>query len=298
MVEGDFEFCVFDPEGDYQELEHAIPVGGPNTPPSREKALRLIRKAGVDVVINTQALEVGDRPPFFASLFPQISSLRAQTGRPHWLLIDEAHHLLPARREGLGQVMPEELSAAILTTVHPEAVATEVLRTVKTVLAAGGEAGAAVLAFCKTAGIEPPTELPKIAGDEVLFYSTGGGAIAVKPQRPAQARKRHVRKYAEGELGPDRSFYFRGPDNALNLRAQNLKLFLQIAAGVDDETWEFHRRAGPYSDWFRRAIKNEDLARETAEIESDERLDAKASRERISEAVSSRYTAPVTAEGD
>ena len=49
--------------------------------------------------------------------------------------------------------------------------------------------------------------------------------------------RRHSRKYAEGELPQDRSFYFRGPQGKLNLRAQNLMVFLQMAEGVDDETW-------------------------------------------------------------
>jgi hypothetical protein len=38
------------------------------------------------------------------------------------------------------------------------------------------------------------------------------------------------------------SFYFRGPDDKLKLRAQNLAVFVQLAEGVDDETWLFHLR--------------------------------------------------------
>ena len=49
-------------------------------------------------------------------------------------------------------------------------------------------------------------------------------------------RLRHLRKYAEGELGPDRSFYFRGPENKLNLKAHNLRVFTTIAEGIDDDT--------------------------------------------------------------
>ena len=64
-----------------------------------------------------------------------------------------------------------------------------------------------------------------------------------------------------------RSFYFRGPRGALNLRAQNLVLYLQIAAGVDDETWIHHLRQGDYSRWFREEIKDEDLADAVAAIE-------------------------------
>jgi len=101
-----------------------------------------------------------------------------------------------------------------------------------------------------------------------------------------------VRKYVEGELGPDRSFYFRGPDDRLNLRVQNLSLFNQIAEGLVDETWLFHLRRGDYSRWFREAIKDEDLAREAAAVEADESLTPAESRAQLRETIEARYTAP------
>src|SRR5262245_23072797 len=122
MVERQFEFCVFDPEGDYDELEHSAPIGDAATPPRIEEALKLLRQFIVNVVVNTQALAVAERPPFFGKLLPHIAALRARTGRPHWLLIDEAHHLLPASRNDVSQVLPEQISAAVFITVHPEMV--------------------------------------------------------------------------------------------------------------------------------------------------------------------------------
>jgi hypothetical protein len=65
---------------------------------------------------------------------------------------------------------------------------------------------------------------------------------------PREERRRHRRKYAEGELPPDRSFYFRGPDRKLNLRAQNLKIFLQMAEGIDEATWRHHPRTATSPD--------------------------------------------------
>ena len=69
---------------------------------------------------------------------------------------------------------------------------------------------------------------------------------------------RHARKYAEGDLGEDKSFYFREPHDALNLRAQNLSVFLQLAQGVDEQTWLHHLKNSDYSRWFRDAIKDDD----------------------------------------
>ena len=102
-----------------------------------------------------------------------------------------------------------------------------------------------------------------------------------------------MRKYATGELGEDKSFYFRGQDGQLNLRAQNLALFIQLAAGVDDETWLHHLRSGDYSRWFREAIKDEGLAAEAVGVESQTGLDPRESRELIKAAIERRYTMPL-----
>jgi len=101
-------------------------------------------------------------------------------------------------------------------------------------------------------------------------------------------RRRHTRKYATGELPPERSFYFRGPEGKLNLRAQNLFIFLQLADGVDDATWDYHLRRGDYSQWFRERIKDDELAAEAAAVETDMALTPAESRERLRTAVEGR----------
>jgi len=110
--------------------------------------------------------------------------------------------------------------------------------------------------------------------------------------RSRSDRRRHTRKYAEGELPPERSFYFRGPKGKLNLRAQNLILFLQIADGVDDQTWLHHLRAGDYSDWIRNRIKDHELADEVAVVEAQKNLSPGDGRTRVRQAIERRYTLP------
>jgi hypothetical protein len=103
-------------------------------------------------------------------------------------------------------------------------------------------------------------------------------------------RRRHQRKYAQGELGEDKSFYFRGPEGKLNLRAQNLVLFMQLADGLDDATWLYHLARGDYSRWFGEAIKDEELAAEAAHIEAQPNPDPAESRAHIRAAIEQRYT--------
>ena len=113
----------------------------------------------------------------------------------------------------------------------------------------------------------------------------------MKSHAPAEKAERHIRKYAEGALGEDKSFYFRGPANALNLRAQNLTIFMQMADGVDDETWLHHLQAHDYSRWVREAIKDDQLADELHEIEDQPTQDPGAARRSVREAVERKYTA-------
>jgi hypothetical protein len=104
--------------------------------------------------------------------------------------------------------------------------------------------------------------------------------------------RRHNRKYAEGELPPERSFYFRGPDERLNLRARNLFMFLQMADGVDDDTWQHHLRRGDYSRWFAEGIKDESLSVEASRIEHMYDVPAQRTRALMREAIERQYTLP------
>jgi hypothetical protein len=93
-------------------------------------------------------------------------------------------------------------------------------------------------------------------------------------------------------LDSDKSFYFRGPQGRLKLRAQNLMIFLQEAEGVDDETWTYHLRRGDYSRWFRDVIRDADLAEAVSEVEQG-RETPDETRRLVRVAVEERYAAPV-----
>jgi hypothetical protein len=53
---------------------------------------------------------------------------------------------------------------------------------------------------------------------------------------PSSRNVKNAMKASTQTGGVDKSFFFRGPDAALYLRAQNLSTFLQLAEGVDDAT--------------------------------------------------------------
>jgi hypothetical protein len=190
-----------------------------------------------------------------------------------------------------------ELPGTVLITVHPETVAPEVLKLVSVVIALGPQADEVVDMFCKAIETASPPDIPTPPDDRILFWrpTSDRAPRLVKADKPRQSRKRHTRKYAEGQLDEAGSFYFRGPDDAMKLRVHNLMMFVQIAEGIDAPTWEYHLREGDYSEWFRRQIRDDELADEVATVEADENMDVEEARKLVVDAVRRRYTAPATA---
>jgi HAD superfamily hydrolase (TIGR01484 family) len=296
-----YQFCIIDPEGDYEAFEGAVTLGDPNRDPNADAVIEMLDTSRQNVIVNLLGIALAHRPTFFEQLLPRLQELRARTGRPHWLVIDEAHHLLPTSWRPSRNTLPQELSGLMLITVHPDHVAPAVLSLIETIITVGESPEKAIQAFGEVLGQPYPDLNPvKLESGEALVWSRtrdsgaepGAALFRLRIALPSGERRRHSRKYAEGDLGQDKSFYFRGPEGKLNLRAQNLLLFIQLAEGVDDDTWLYHLRQGDYARWFREAIKDDELAAETARVAAHPSIGAEESRAAIKAAIEERYTAP------
>jgi hydroxymethylpyrimidine pyrophosphatase-like HAD family hydrolase len=291
-----YQFCIVDPEGDYALFENTIVLGDKEHAPTVAGALDVLEQPDHNVVVNLLGLGLDERPAFFSKLLSGLQDLRSRTGRPHWIVIDEAHHLLPAPSGLVSVTLPRSLSGMILITVHPEHVNPAVLGSIDLAVTIGRAAEETLRAFGETVGA-PPLAVPPAGSEAGLALLWQRRPEARDPRwlrtvAPRSEHRRHIRKYATGELGEDKSFYFRGSAGQLKLRAQNLVLFIQLAAGVDDETWTHHLRNQDYSRWFRDAIKDEGLASEAAGVEADASLTPEDSRRLIKAAIERRYTLP------
>jgi len=291
-----YQYCVIDPEGDYASLQGAVVLGDSTRVPGIEEVIGLLEDPSRNGVANLLGVPLAHRPEILEGLLGAISDLRGRTGHPHWVVLDEAHHVLPAAHARAHESMPRKMHGAFFITVHPDEMAPEVLENIGLMLTVGRDPADTIQRFARTIGARAPRfrKEPLEPGEAIAWRP----AEPKRPPEPFQVaapegeRRRHRRKYTEGALGPDRSFYFRGPAGRLNLRAQNLSLFNQIAEGLDDETWLFHLHQGDYSRWFREQIKDAELAREAEAIERDDTLGPMRSRAMMREAIEARYTAP------
>ncbi|HLQ35915.1 MAG TPA: HAD-IIB family hydrolase [Chloroflexota bacterium] len=295
LAEHGYQFCLVDPEGDYEGFESTVRLGDSERVPSIDEVLQVLARPNQSVIVNLLGIKLEDRPQFFTTLAPRLVELGLRTGRPHWLVIDEAHHLLPVQRTQASATLPNDFQGVMLVTVHIDRVAPAALEPVTTAIAVGGGADRTLRTFAKAVGEPSPAPVHNHLGPgEVAVWHRVRGSSPVKIKlEPASAdHRRHKRKYAKGELMDEECFYFRGPEHKLNLKAQNLVIFAQLAQGIDDETWLHHLRQGDYSRWFERAIKDDQLGADAAEIEQDEDLSAEESRRRILAAIEERYTLP------
>jgi hypothetical protein len=290
-----YGFCVIDPEGDYDVLQDAAVLGSPDRAPSVDECMQLLAKPNQNVVINLVGLEFNDRPAFFMTLFARIRDLRAKTGRPHWLIVDEVHHVLPEDWEPADLNLPQELDGVLMISVSPSAVSTTALQLVNTVIVIGEKPAQMLREFADVNGRPvPASPMEKIPKGEALIWHKDSKApplhFTIEPCKTE--RRRHIRKYAEGALPEERSFYFQGPDKKLNLRAQNLIVFTDLADGVDADTWLYHWQRGDVSGWLRRCIKDEDLTDQMLALEKQVPDDADASRKAVRELIERKYTLP------
>jgi hydroxymethylpyrimidine pyrophosphatase-like HAD family hydrolase len=305
LVESGRTICVLDPEGDYgtlAELKGVLRLGGKaeRELPSADELHQLLRHAGTSPVLDLSALSRAEKVDYATKMLATIAAARGAIGVPHWLIIDEAHHVLPADGSSAEELLRPGTEAVCMITltandlsrgVRPlfNALASTDLDAFGAAVDALREDGAPVGRLGEQAGLGKGGPLERreavigwVGPDEVR-------AVRFEVGRRRLEHRRHVRKYTEGELPPDRSFYFRGPRGELNLRAANLIRFRELAEGVDDATWAHHLGEGAYSAWIKEMIKDPELAEEVAAVEGTADLSPQESRRRVLESISRRY---------
>jgi hydroxymethylpyrimidine pyrophosphatase-like HAD family hydrolase len=292
LIRQNYQVCIVDPEGDYGTLADVFTLGNENHAVSVNEVLSILEDPKNNLNINLLGIHLTHRPEFFGQLFPSLRTLRTRTGRPHWIVLDEAHHLLPIEWGHLPEALPHQLGETILVTVHPDHLPPLILSLVDVVIAVGPSPEKTLRDFCNASGHE-------FLWSEGLSYKPGWAVlwslrtdqppVSMRIIPPAADRVRHRRKYAEGDLR-NKSFYFRGPANRQNLKAPNLTTFSLLSEGIDEDTWIFHLRRGDYSRWFREAIKDRYLADQTERIEGRSNLQPEETRKLIRNLIEARFT--------
>lgn len=294
LVERGYQVLVVDPEGDYDTFPDTIRLGTPHRFPDVTEVMDALADPGRSVVVNLLGGRLEERPPFLKELLPRLHPLRADRGRPHHIVIDEAHHLLPAEGWPPGHASPEGLDGLVLLVPHGDLLSPDARATVDLVVTVGTDAGAGIADFAGAVGAQAPDsdELEPAEGQALAWWPARGPETILFRYAPGTVEhRRHVRKYAQGDVGLVRAFHFRG-DGDLDLPAHNLTQFLHLGENLDNAVWLHHLRQGDYSRWFRDVIRDDELADEAEDVRRRHGDDATTSRALLRAAVENRYTVP------
>ncbi len=126
-----YQYCVIDPEGDYDETPHAVMLGTTQRAPSVEELVKVMGdNPGTSAIVNLSAVRASARRALCKEMIGRLREMRASIGRPHWWVLAEAHQLcakdsepLFQREAGGGSVIyvsphPTEIAPSVLNTVH------------------------------------------------------------------------------------------------------------------------------------------------------------------------------------
>ncbi len=172
-----YQFCVIDGRGEYLDFEPALVFGTPEHAPDPLEVFTALEKTDVHAIVGLAAIAPADRAAFYDGFAEGLEAARLTTGRPHWLVIDDAQELLPRER------------------ADPDDVAADILADVDTVIACGSTGKAAIDQFAAALGIPKAAEALRApaAHEALVWFHRKDHVPALVAFEPGVTLKREMR---------------------------------------------------------------------------------------------------------
>lgn len=289
-----YQFCLIDPEGDYQESASVIKTGDAHNVPDMDTILEILKNPAQSCLVCTLGVPFEQRPQFFSELSGLLLKMQQELSHPHWIILDEVHHMFPTNYAQQGSFANFGLINTMMVTLSPEYVHEQVLKRVSTLVAMGKNTERTFQKFAERTKQPLPTgaEFSELKTGEALVWQTSTARVPflIKTPVPLIPLQRHKRKYLKGDLG-EHSFYFTGSGHRINTKAQNLLDFLALAETLDPQIWEYHLKRNDFSNWFSGSLQDKELAARAKVVEKS-KMETELSKNKIKKLIQERYTGP------
>ena len=110
---------MIDPEGDFETSPGRIVMGDAQHAPDPLEVVKALAVTPANVVVNLLGVPLEERATFAAVLLKLLRHHQERFGRPHWVVIDEAHHMLAKDMDVRAAELHDPSSGLLLVTVHP-----------------------------------------------------------------------------------------------------------------------------------------------------------------------------------
>ncbi len=161
-----YQTCIIDPEGDYESFGGAIVLGDATTIPTLDEIADVLDEPSRSAIVNLLGVPMHDRPALIDALLPRLFSCRARYGRPHWIVLDEAHHVFPRERNS-DAVFPRDLYGILAVATEPGHLAPSLLESVRAVVAVGRDAERTIE---EATGADLQSTIPRRLESQALFW--------------------------------------------------------------------------------------------------------------------------------
>jgi hydroxymethylpyrimidine pyrophosphatase-like HAD family hydrolase len=203
LCKAGYQFCAIDTRGAYAQFKPAVVFGSGEHAPAVPEILTALEKPDVQTVVCLSGVADVERPALVQQLLVPLRELRETAGRPHWILVDEAHDLLPAGARA-DESPATAAESTIYVTSDPAALAPAILASVEGIVACGEQAPAMIDAVAAAVSWpRPETHAPGVRDDQALVWFRRSERpvsvieIARMKQEPAPSKPERREKSAE-----------------------------------------------------------------------------------------------------
>ncbi|PWT81117.1 MAG: phosphoglycolate phosphatase [Acidobacteria bacterium] len=147
LLEQGYQFTVLDQNGDLPHTSAGTVLGDGERSPSIPQAMDLLSKPDQNAILNLCGIPLTERPSFYSELWPRLREFRAQTGRPHWIVISEPHDAASAALQGL-----QGMGEVMIVAPSLDRIPAQILAEMDLVVAFGAMPNTTFEAFCKAIG--------------------------------------------------------------------------------------------------------------------------------------------------
>lgn len=262
-MEAGYSVCILDPEGDYAalgQLRTACRVGGSWPLPVIPDYEQLLRTPDASVIVDLSLLGPAEQYHYMAALLYELARQRARTGRPHWIVVDEAHRL------PLADHMARARGGFCLVSYDPEGLEPDVWSDLDAVvvLAAGeypSDRPDPLTCVSQRLGVavEPVLEEETETHAVTLHRATNFSPQPVFLDLRSLRHVRHWHKYTHAVLPEEEWFHFEWNTETIPI-ARNVTDFHELLRQAPPGVILFHAGRHDFSRWFRQIIRDPEIA--------------------------------------
>ena len=276
LIDLGYSVLVIDPEGDHvglDALRPAVVLGDDGPPPQPDIVVNLLKPSDASIVLDLSTLTPDQRRRYLTDLPARVEACRRANGRPHWVVIDEAHDSITDTEAALGAI---DLAGSgyCLITWKPDQLPPALVAGIDTILALTTDRpDSTIVDLVAAVGNHPRPEVARL-----LTGPTGSVVVATRKVGPPQLARiaprhtehfRHEHKYDVDGTPPHRAFRFRDEhDRPTGVAAHNLHELEAELAHCDRTILRHHAPLGDFSRWIGDVFHDRQLAASVAAIEA------------------------------